>query len=371
MKFWEDNLNNLKRMLVLGAAVAAMTLGANAETYKSACFAPAPGVDKVIQTAAKPGPYRIALVNGFAGNDWRINMIQATKAWANRPEVKGDIKEMKVVSVGNDVAAQIAAIDSLIAAGFDGIAVNAVNPTSFGPIMKRAQLAGVPLIPFDNVLDSDQIVQVVESQIDLGTIKAQEVADRLGGKANPKILEVRGLPGNSVDRDNHIGMRNVLDKIPGVQVIELVGNWDTGTVQKVVADAVAVQGQIDGIACQHGCAGAIRALLDAKHPMVPMGVDAENGTRIVMAQNGVPGISAAQVPAMSAIAMSALIAQLKGEALPAVINLPIPAVKSEDLKDGVNFYTNLPNTFYAATGFDKCDLVFSSDEILGQTPDNQ
>lgn len=359
-----------RKIISTGVALLAMTAVASAETYRPACFAPAPGVDKVIKTEAKPGPYRIALVNGFAGNDWRINMIQATKAWANREDVKPDIKEIKIVSVGNDVSAQIAAIDSLIAAGFDGIAVNAVNPTSFGPVVKRATRAGVVLVPFDNVLDSDEIVQVVESQIDLGTIKAQEVVDRLAGKANPKIIEVRGLPGNSVDRDNHDGMRAVLDKVPGVEVIELVGNWDTGTVQKVVADAIATHGQVDGIACQHGCAGAIRALLDANHPMVPMGVDAENGTRKMMAEHKVPGVSAAQVPAMSAIAMSAMIAQLKGEALPAVINLPIPSAKSEELKDGVNYYTNLPNTFYAATGFDKCDMVFTSDEILGQTPDN-
>jgi len=363
-------LTRLKKLITTGISLLAMTAAASAETYRPECFAPAPGLDKVIQTPAKTGPYRIALVNGFAGNDWRINMIQAAKAWANRPDVKPDIKEIKITSVGNDVAAQIAAIDSLIGAGFDGIAFVAVNPTSFGPVLKRAARAGVALVPFDNVLDNADIVQVIENQVDLGTIKAQEVVNRLGGKANPKIIEVRGLPGNSVDRDNHDGMRAVLDKVPGVQVIELVGNWDTGTVQKVVADAIATHGQVDGIACQHGCAGAIRALLDAKHPMVPMGVDAENGTRIMMAQNNVPGISAAQVPAMSTIALAAAVAQLKGEALPAIVNLPIPAVKSEDLKDGVNYFTNLPNTFYAATGFDQCGLVFTSEEILGQTPDN-
>ncbi|MFO1150844.1 MAG: sugar ABC transporter substrate-binding protein [Alsobacter sp.] len=359
-----------KSLLIAGTALAVTTAAVDAGTYKPACFAPAPGVTKSIKSDAKKGPYRIALVNGFAGNDWRINMIQAAKAWAARPDVKPDIKEFKIISVGNDVAAQIAAVDSLIAAGYDGIALNAVNPTSFGPVVKRAKRAGVALVPFDNVLDTDEVVQVNESQTELGAIKARDVVARLGDKKNPKVLEVRGLPGNSVDRDNHNGMREVLDKVPGIQVVEVVGNWDTGTVQKVVADAIATHGQFDGIVCQHGCAGAVRAMLDAKHPMVPLGADAENGTRIMMAQNKVPGVSAAQAPGMSAVTMAAVIAQLKGEELPTMIFLDIPKAKSEELKDGVNYFTKLPNTFYAATAFEPCGLVFTSDEILGQTPDN-
>jgi ribose transport system substrate-binding protein len=359
-----------KAMLLGSVALFSVATAAHAETYKPDCFAPAPGVTKSIQLPAKEGPFRVALVNGFAGNDWRINMIQAAKAWSALPDVKPDLKEFKVVSVGNDVAAQISAVDSLIAAGFDGIVINAVDPTSFGPVVKRAQKSGVALLAFDNVLDTDAIVQLNESQTELGAVKARDVVRRIGDKKNPKVLEVRGLPGNSVDRDNHNGMREVLDKVPGIQVVEVVGNWDTGTVQKVVADAIATHGAFDGIVCQHGCAGAVRAMLDAKVPMAPLGGDAENGTRMEMAANNVPGISAGQVPAMAAIAMSELIAELKGNALPTMSFLPIPTVVSEDLKDGVNYFSNLPKTFYAATGFKSCGLEFTSEQILGQTPDN-
>ncbi len=340
-----------------------------ADTFRPECFRAATGEFKIVKEDRRNGPYRIALVNGFAGNDWRINMIQAAKAWSALPEVKADLLEFKVISTGNDVSAQIAAVDSLVAAGFDGIALDAVNPTSFGPVLKRAAQAGTTIVPFDNVLDVKSVVQVNESQFELGEIKAKDVAGRVK-KTNPKFLEVRGLPGNSVDRDNHDGMRSVLDKVPGAQVVEVVGNWDTGTVQKVVADAIATSGPFDGIVCQHGCAGAVRAMVDSKHPIVPLGGDAENGTRIQMAQHDVPGISAAQAPAMSTVALSALIASLKGEALPSMISLEIPTARSEDLRDGVNYFTKLPATFYAATSFPGCGLNFTADDILKQTPDN-
>jgi len=70
-------------------------------------------------------------VNGFVGNSWRIQMIQSLKAWATRPENAKSFRELKIVSTGTDVAAQIAAIDNLIAAGYDGIIFIAVSPTAF------------------------------------------------------------------------------------------------------------------------------------------------------------------------------------------------------------------------------------------------
>ena len=88
------------------------------------------------------------------------------------------------------------------------------------------------------------------------------------------MLEVRGLPGNSVDRDRSIGMHNVFDNKPGIEIVTVVGNWDDGTVQKVVADAVATHGQFIGFVTQHGTTGLMNALMDAKHPKIPIGARA-------------------------------------------------------------------------------------------------
>ena len=58
------------------------------------------------------------------------------------------------------MATQIAAIDNLVAAGYDGIIFIAVNPTSFGPTIARARRAGTLLVSFDNVVDSTDIMLV-------------------------------------------------------------------------------------------------------------------------------------------------------------------------------------------------------------------
>lgn len=355
--------------LLLGSTMMIATAGmATADTYRPECFAPAPGTS-TISYDAKTGPFKIAFVNGFAGNDWRIAAIQASKAWAARPENAEKLEEFTIVSVGNDSAAQIAAIDNFMAAGYDAITFIAVNPTAFEPVIRRAERSGTVLVPFDNVLDTDKVVQINESQMELGRLKAQTVMDALGGTAE-KILMVDGLPGNATDRDRRAGMMSVLEQVEGLEIVQVVGNWDTGTSQKVVSDALATHGQFDGVVSQHGSAGTINAMQAAGHPIVPMGVDGENGVRMLMDELDIPGISASQAPAMSAVALEAAVALLEGNALPQTVYLPIPQVMAEDLEAGVNYFPDLPKSFNTGTGFPDCFAPFTPEELLGQTPDN-
>jgi ribose transport system substrate-binding protein len=62
------------------------------------CFKPWSDETKCLVWPTKSGPYRIALVNGFIGNTWRIQMIKTAKAYADQPAVKSQLKEFKVVS---------------------------------------------------------------------------------------------------------------------------------------------------------------------------------------------------------------------------------------------------------------------------------
>jgi ribose transport system substrate-binding protein len=93
-----------------------------------ACFAPRDAIVKYLRYPGKKGPLRVALINGYVGNTWRIQMVQTGKAYAEEPDVKPDIAEFKVVSVGEDVAAQIGAIDQFINAGYDAIARSITGP---------------------------------------------------------------------------------------------------------------------------------------------------------------------------------------------------------------------------------------------------
>ncbi len=242
------------------------------------CYVPWDASTQFLQYPAKTGPFRIALANGFIANLWRIQMIQTAKAYAAQPDVAAKLKEFKVVSTGEDVAAQIAAINNFIDSGYDAIVVDAQNPEAFAPVIKRAKDAGVVLVAFDNVLDTKDAINVNVDQKGLGEYWGDWLVKHLpeGGK----VLEVRGVAGTSVDTDRHNGIHEVLQASgKPFNVVEVVGKWDDATAQKATADAIAVQGPFDGVTAQGGDTGVVQAMIDAKHKFVPFGGETENGFR--------------------------------------------------------------------------------------------
>lgn len=334
------------------------------------CFLPAAKDTKFFQWPAKKGPYKIALSNGFVGNTWRIQMIKTAKAYAELPEVKADLKEFKVVSTGTDAAAQLGAIEDFINQGFDAVVVNAVSTTGFDRIIRLANQKGVILVPFDNLLDTDQVMEMGEDQYKMGTMSADWLKKYVGDHG--KLLEVRGVPGNSVDRDRHEGFRDGL-KGTKFEVTEVVGNWATGDSQKVTADALAVQGHFDGIFTQGGSDGTVQALMDAHAPFVPMSGEGENNYRKQIAEHakdGLKGMSYGQSPALVAIAMKAAISALKGNVMPQKVFIPIPYADFNTLKAGENYFPNLDAQFFATNEFPPCGVNFTAPQIMAQSEAN-
>ena len=98
------------------------------------------------------------------------------------------IKEFKVVSTGTDIAAQLGAIEDFINQGYDGIVTLAVSPEGFDRVIKLADKKGVVIVPFDNVLDTDKVMQVNEDQLSMGVQWGQFIDKILGGKAQAQSL---------------------------------------------------------------------------------------------------------------------------------------------------------------------------------------
>lgn len=376
----------MKTTKLLGGAMAALLMTAayavagpevvDGPGVEPQCFAPWSAETKYLQWPAQEGPYRIAVVNGFVGNTWRIQMIKTAKAFAEDPAMAGKIAEFKVVSTGTDAPAQLGAIEDFINQGFDAIVTIAVSPDGFDRVIRLADRENVVLVPFDNVLDTDAVMQVNEDQLAMGRMWAEFTLKELKAKGvtGGKILEVRGLPGNSVDRDRSIGINEVFAADGGAwEIIQVVGNWDDGTTQKVVADAIAVHGQFDAVVGQGGSNGVIQALKDAGHPWVPVAGESENGFRKAIgeyADEGLKGISIGQSPGLVAIAMKAAVSALEGNVMPQLISVPLPVATYEELEDGVNYWSDLPDNFFTVNEFPPCGVNISGPAIMAQTEDD-
>ncbi|MEJ0097316.1 MAG: sugar ABC transporter substrate-binding protein [Bauldia sp.] len=373
----------LRQCLGIGAVFAAVTVSAAAHaagpqvvagpSADPKCFAPWAADTKFLQYPAKKGPFRIALANGYIANTWRIQMIQTAKAYAAQPDVAAKLKEFKVVSTGEDVPAQISAVNNFIDSGYDAIVIDAQNPTAFGPVIKRAKDAGVIIVAFDNILDSTDNINVNVDQKGLGVLWAKWLIDKIpnGGK----VLEVRGVAGASADTDRDSGIHETLDASGKKwNVTEVVGKWDDGVAQKVTADAIATNGPFDGYTAQGGDTGVVQAMLDANQKMVPFAGETENGFLKLCVQHAKDGLSctaAGSGPAQVAVAMKTAIAALEGQVVPQSVKLPFAVASDPDIKDGTDFYSDQSDNFFPGNSFPTCGINFDAREIMGQSKENQ
>jgi ribose transport system substrate-binding protein len=154
----------------------------------------------------------------------------------------------------------------------------------------------------------------------------------------------------------------------------VVGKWDDGTAQKVVADAIAVHKKFDGVTVQGGSTGTVRAMMDAGHPFVPVGGETENGFRKLCAAHGGEGLKCASAgtgPAQVAVAIKTAIAALEGQVVPQSIALPLSLVEDPNFKDGENLYNDQSDNFFVGNAFPTCGINFTAQEIMGKSEADQ
>ena len=352
-------------MMLLVLPTAAQDATEEAPKYDPAsCFVAAASNDKMIKLEAKTGPFTIGISNSYIGNAWRTQMLQMAQAFAQTDAVKPLIKDLVVVSTGDDVEAQIAAVDNMISLPVDAIVINAINPTSFDAVVKRAAEAGIPVISFDGVVNAPEALIVNEDQIQFGAVMAEDLVKRMGEKGN--VIMVNGVPGTSVDSDRIAGAKAVFEKYPDIKITaELEGRWDSGTAQTVVSDFLATQPQVDGVFVQGGGPGVIQAFKDAKYEKLPpMAGEAENGFRMALGNKEFEGISVGQTPGMIAVSMQAALELLQGRELPRVISMPLPMVTSDEIQEGRDYFPDLPADFFTPIKIPVCGVDLDPDAIM-------
>lgn len=333
------------------------------------CFTPVSENTNYFQWPAREGRYKIALVNGFIANDWRVQMIAVAKAYAAQPAVAADIEEFKVVSVGEDIAAQIAAANNFIDQGFDAIIINANNTAAFGSVVRKANEADVVVLSFDNVIDDPNQIAINVDQKGLGK-SAGEFLLKESGDGPAKFLHVRGPAGQPVDIARNDGFLEVI-KASGrdIEVVDVVGNWAPGDGQKVTADAIAAGGVFDGIYVQGGSQGVATAMLDAGVFKAPISGETENAFRQLCNKAGLSCQSGGTGPAQSSVTIKTAIAALKGEVVPSEIALPT-SISYAPFEEGVEMFPKLPGSFFAGNNFESCNIGFTAEEIASQTGEN-
>jgi ribose transport system substrate-binding protein len=334
----------------------------NAETAGN-CFEPFSPDTASFQWKAKPGPYKIAVCNSHFGNAWRAQMMRVADAFAKSDGVKADIKSFSAASAGQDVAAQIVLFNQMMLSGMDAIILDAASDAGLNQAVERAAKQGILVVSFDNVVTSKAALKVMLPQVEDHIRYTEWLVQKIGGKGT--ILLNRGVPGAPLEIQGFNAVFAVLKKYPKIKTIEVWGKWDDGTSQKVVADALASNPQIDGIISQGGDQGVVQAFLQAGRTIPPIAGECQsNGFRKLSAKHHVTFFSISNSPSSVAVAMKAAIATLKGEKLPAEIKLPMPTITDSDLQPDVNYFPELPDDTLAAVNIPVCNTNLDPKAIL-------
>jgi ribose transport system substrate-binding protein len=378
-----------RRSLIRGAAVGAGALGVGLSgmgrfggpvraqeesTFDAeACYQPFAGAETVQYEKLADPPYNIALSNSYIGNVWRTQMIKMAKAYAETPDIAPLISEFQVNTADRDDAAQIAAIENMISNGAQALVILAHTPTALVQTVQQARADGIVVVSFDTTVQADPPdpsldlgVTVNEDQVEMGRRWAQWLVDQTGGEG--KILMVNGVQGTGVDTERRQGAYEVWEENPGMEAIEVVGDWDPGKAQTVTATALAANPDFVGVWCQGGTDGVVRAFIDAGVPLVPVAGEAENGFRKQMLEmaDQFQGYSIGQTPGMVCVSMRAALSLLMGEPVPRAVSLPLPEAKTDELVPGVNVFPDAPDNFFTATSIPACGVNLTFEEVDAQ-----
>ena len=328
----EDPLTIIARRPLLAATGAGLLTAALPSTPRAA--------DKKL---------KIALSNSYIGNKWRIEMENLFKAALQMEPYKSQV-EGTWFNSGNNVSQESQQITGLIGERVDAILVDAASPTGLNGILHQATERGILVVSYDNVVTAPSAIKVNTDQFAFGKKLAEFLVQKLNGKGN--VIMVTGVAGTFVDQQRNAGAELVWKQNPGIQVVNrYTGMWDSSTAERNTASILPSLPKIDGIWCQGGTDGVLKAFIAAKRtPLPPVAGEAENGFRKFMQGymgQKVDGLSIGQPPYLVLVSLE-LARQILQKSYPKKdITIPFPFVTSETVKDGETVFPKLPDSFFA------------------------
>jgi len=153
-----------------------------------------------------------------------------------------------------DPAAQADCVENFIAQGLDAIAIYPVDIVALGPVIKKANEAGIPVFDFTSPAPADlgvEIALTIQNNDRLsGQILGQFIVDALTEKyGEPKgtVLEVQGLMTTQAAIDRGGGFHDVVDEYPNIKVTSKDAAWDSGKAGPIIRDYLTANPNTDAV----------------------------------------------------------------------------------------------------------------------------
>lgn len=192
--------------------------------------------------------------------------------------------ELVIQDAQQDNAKQIAQIENFILQGVDVLIVAPNEAAPLTAVVKKAREKGIKVVCLErNLLEPVYDTFVGADNVAIGELAGQFIAGYVKEKGieNPVVVELKGLLGTKPQEERHEGARKHIDAIPGVKVIEDVGNWLQEEGQKRMETILQANPKID-VVYAHNDPMAVGAYWAAENAgregeMIFVGVDGLGG----------------------------------------------------------------------------------------------
>lgn len=310
------------------------------------------------ETAGGEG-YVVALCNYSIGNSWRAQMEQEFVAEAEKLKAEGVVSEYYITNSNEDINKQISDMQDLITKKVDAIVITAASPTALAPVVEEAAEAGIKVVSFDNVVETDEQVATVSiDEKEFGRIGAEWLVDKLDGKG--KIVVLNGIAGTATDSLRWGGAEEVFKQYPDIEILGSANaSWDYAQGKAAMESMLSAYPEIDGVWSQGGAMtqGAIDAFIAAGRDLVPMTSEGNNGAIRAWIENkdkGLSCIAPSNPTYTSAEALRVVIKALNGEDIPGNVVMDIETVTEENVDQ--YYRSDMPDSFWVLTELDDATL---------------
>jgi ribose transport system substrate-binding protein len=242
-----------------------------------------------------------------------------------------------------DVEKQMQIVENMIQTGIQALVITPSGSREIVSALVKAKNAKIPIIVVDTRVDARAAADAgVKTETFVGSdnyaggkLAGEYLAKVTGGKARVGILE--GIPGHETGDSRLRGFHDALKNTPGVTIVaSQPANWERDQGFNVFQNMLQAHADIDSVfACSDLMAlGAIEAIRAAGKTgtIKVIGFDALDEAKKAIAA-GTMEASVAQFPSeMGRAAVESAVKVIRGEALPADINVKLELVTKDNLK---------------------------------------
>jgi ribose transport system substrate-binding protein len=314
--------------LLIGLAVAACGSSSGSSSAGSASSKAAGG------SAKSTSGDEVALSDAWVGNLWRDEAINSWNTEAKLAMGQHVVGSAPTVVANNSLSTQASQIQSLIVKHPAAIAIDSASPTALNGAISRACSAGIVVVSYDSTVTAPCAYKLSNDFVQFGEIGAQYVAQQLHGKGN--VLEVRGEPGQVIDKDIAQGWANVFKKYPDIKVVRsVIGDSVESTAQSAVTSALPSLPAIQGVLGEGGDAvGIYNAFKNAGRPTPVMTMGTSQPELALwhkLENSGLKAVAVETIPGESGAALWTAIDVLQGKKVPKQVTIPFLSFTSPSL----------------------------------------